>query len=651
MRLRSLQLCLFLGLALAVIAWRFPASFSRAEQLAYDVATQYRPNPPPVDELLIVEIDDLSLDDAQLGQFPWPRSVYAELIDRLEPARVVGLDVLLLEKGRLDPSGDAALARSMERHGRVVLPASILEDRVVSAEGTRRLGPFRETLGPAPAPGPVEVERFQPPILLLTEAAAAVGFANLVEDGDGRYRRIRPYYAGLDGLAYPNFACEIARIAASQEPAEMYASEPEALHVAGRRLPLSDDHMWISYAGPAGTVPRVSAADVHGGRVPESALRGKIVLIGATAAGLHDLRPAPYLGRGGRMYGVETNANVVNTLLAAEPLVDEAQWSVIASLPLLALLAWWLVWRRGSSAAATGLIVGALLLIAWYVFGYWALGRIGPIVPRLLALVGVGFVAIVDRIREEARLRARLVDAFAAYVAPEVAERLAEHPDDASLGGMRQEITVMFTDIRGFTTLSEQMDPQAVVAQLTEYFNAMVDAVFRFDGLVDKFIGDGMMVLYGCFDPDADHRRQAILTALLMRQTLARLNARWRSEGRPEFRIGIGIHSGPAIVGNMGAERKWNFTAAGDTVNTAARIDELCKGYSHRWETTILVSEWVAGEVGELAETERIGEVDLRGRQEAASIYAIVPGPARDGGSEVTTNAALEAQEEDRAED
>ncbi len=640
-RLRSLQFCLFLGLALAALQWRYPALFSRTDQFAYDLANSHRPNPAGIEDILIVEIDDTSLNDAHLGQFPWPRSVYAELIARLESARAIGIDVLLLEADRLDPVGDAAMAAAIGRHGRAVLPASILTDSVVSGESRQRLRTWQAKLASAPSFRPsITPDRLQPPIQPLVAAAAAVGFANLLEDGDGRYRRFRPYYVGDDGLVYPNFACELARIAVGADATEMYGGAGGGLTVAGRRVSMSDGHVWINYAGPAGTVPRVSAASLHAGEVPNADIRGKIVLIGATAAGLYDIRPAPYLGSGGRMCGVETNANVVNTLLSARPIAYEPTWLAVVGLPALSLLAWWLAWRWGAARGAGAIFVGGALLVAAYLGGFWLLDTIGPISARLTALLGIGFASVVDRMREEARLRCRLVEAFAAYVAPEVAERLARNPDDAGLAGKRHEITVLFSDVRGFTTASEDMDPQDVVGQLTEYFNAMVEAVFRFNGLVDKFIGDGLMALFGCFEDAPDHSRRAVMAALVMREALPRLNAKWESEGRLPFRIGIGIHSGTAVVGNMGARRKWSFTAAGDMVNAASRISDLCKGYKDRWETVILVSESVARQVEDLVELERIGDEPLRGRHGCVSVYAVLSARIGARKGEVTTDVA-----------
>ncbi|NLN91585.1 MAG: adenylate/guanylate cyclase domain-containing protein [candidate division WS1 bacterium] len=640
-RLRSLQFCLFLGIALAALQWRYPALFSRADQFAYDLANSHRPNPPAVEDILIVEIDDTSLDDAHLGQFPWPRSTYAELIARLESARAIGIDVLFLEADRLDPVGDAALADAIGRHGRAVLPASILTDRAVSGESRQRLLTWQGKLASAPSSRPsITPDRLQPPVQPLVAAAAAVGFANLVADGDGRYRRFRPYYTGDDSLVYPNFACEVARIAVGADATEMYGGAGGGLTVAGRRVCMSDAHVWINYAGPAGTVPRVSAASLHAGEVPDSDIQGKIVLIGATAAGLYDIHPAPYPGSGGRMCGVETNANVINTLLSARPIAYEPTWLAVVGLPVLSLLAWWLAWRWGAARGAGAIVVGGALLVAVYLGGFWFLDTIGPISARLTALLGVGLASVLDRMREEARLRNRLVEAFAAYVAPEVAERLARNPDDAGLAGTRREITVLFSDVRGFTTVSEDMDPHDVVAQLTEYFNAMVDAVFRFNGLVDKFIGDGLMALFGCFGDETDHSRRSVMAALVMREALPRLNAKWEAEGRPTFRIGIGIHSGVAVVGNMGAKRKWSFTAAGDTVNAASRISDLTKAYKDRWETVILVSEPVARQVEDLVELERIGDQPLRGRQESISVYAVLSARVGARKDEVTTDVA-----------
>lgn len=636
-RSRSLRGCLALSLATCLLVWRWPGLFSTYEQIAYDTANELRPNPPAVSGVLIVEIDDLSVDPSELGRFPWPRRVFAEIIRQLDGARAIGLDVLFLEPDERDPEGDAELVNAVAESGVVVLPASIQTDRVISEDALLRLDALRAKLATTTdeqlALTGEDPGRFQPPLLELTETAAGVGFANLVEDGDGRYRRVRPCYVGTDARLYPNFACEVARVALGLGADEMYGAYPHAVNaLADRPMPLQGGEFWIHYSGPAGTVPRVSAASVYRGQLPSESVAGKIVLIGATAAGLYDIRPAPYRGRGARMYGVETNSMVVNSLLSAPVLRGEHEWTVYPSLVVLGPLAAGLIWWRRIRVALQLAGIGLIVLFGAYLAGFWLWDCVLVLAPRVAIVALCVALALADRIALEARLRERLTDIFASYVAPEVAESLARNPDDISLGGARRDITVMFTDIRGFTTISELADPQDLMEQMTEYFNGMVGAVFRFHGLVDKFTGDGLMALYGCFGEETrDHARDAVLSALTMRSLLPALNERWAQSGRPTFRMGIGVHCGSAIVGNMGSDRKWNFTAAGDTVNTASRIGELCKKHADRWETTILVSEDVVARLGGLAELERIGEVPIRGRRQLVGIYAVLGLVRREG--------------------
>lgn len=646
-RARSLQACLAFAAVACVVFLRWPSAYSTLEQIAYDTATRYRPNPPPVRDIVLVAIDDESLAEPGLGRFPWPRGDLARIVDNLRGARAIGLDVLLLEPDARDPEGDRALAEVIGRAGNVVLPASILEGPQLDAARAGRLDAVRRRLAPAPlSAGPrLDPEQLETPLPDLSLAAAGIGFANLVEDGDGRYRRARPWYAGLDGLLYPNFAAEVARVASGRAPADFYA--PSALEPsAGRVVPVAAGEMWIHFSGPAGTVPRISAADVWRGDAPPDAFAGKVVLIGATAAGLYDIRPAPYRGTGGRMYGAEMNASIVSSILFAPPLRALPAWVVCASVLALALAAGWMMWSVRVVAGTIAFGGLFLLLIACYACALWYCGLVGALSPALMVVVGAAAIALGDRLLAEARMRSRMVDLFSAYVAPEVARRLARNPEDLSLGGTRRDVTVMFTDVRGFTTISETADPQDLMEQMTEYFDAMVGAVFRFEGLVDKFIGDGIMALWGCFGEETESDpRKAVLAALMMRELMPRLNARWAEGGRPTLRIGVAIHAGQAIVGNMGAERKWNYTAAGDVVNTAARIEELCKPYKERWETTILVSEDVVARIGDLASLERIGEAAIRGRSHSIGVYAVL-GARRSGGGEGVAPQAEDGRDE-----
>jgi adenylate cyclase len=626
-RARSLQASFAVSAMICVVFWRWPGVFSTVEQIAYDTCNRYRPNPPHMENVLLVEIDDLSVDESALGRFPWPRRVFARIIANIPGARAIGVDVLFLEPDADDPEGDALLAEAVRDAGNVVLPVSIQTDRVVSKEMARRLAALQAHLAEAPdspAGAPADPLSFMPPLLPLVQAAAGVGFANLVEDGDGRCRHARPCYVGSDGRLYPGFATEVARVAAGATPDEFYAGFPRALTPDGRSLPLEGGEMLVHYSGPAGTTPSVSAADVFAGEVASEVFAGKIVLVGATAAGLCDIRPAPYRGPEGRMFGVETNANVVNTILSTPPLRSEPSLTVYVTVLAIGVLAAWIVWWR---RVVVGVAVVAALLVgtvAIYAAAFWYGNVVLSLGTRAAAAIVCVAIALSDRLLTESRMRERMVDVFASYVSPELAEHLARNPDDLSLGGTRRDVTVMFTDVRSFTTIFEGADPQMLVEQMTEYFNAMVGAVFRTGGLVDKFIGDGIMALWGCFGTETqDHPRSAVLSALVMRELLPGLNAKWEATGNPTFRIGVAVHSGPAIVGNMGADRKWNYTAAGDTVNTAARIGEICKQFKERWETAILVSEDVARTLDDSVRLERIGETPIRGKARAIGIYAV----------------------------
>ncbi len=642
-RQRSLQACVaFAGLACAVFL-RWPSAYSTLEQTAYDTANRYRPNPPPLREILLVTIDDESLSDDALGRFPWPRRTFARIVDNLAGARAIGLDVLFFERDANDPEGDEALRSAIERAGNVVLPTSIRERPGAGPDFERRLAAVRERLTPIPSPQETYVDSalFDGPLPEYARAASGLGFANMVEDGDGRYRRARPCYGADDGGLYPNFAAEVARVATGRSAETFYGSYPGALEVTdARRLALSGGEMWIHFGGPAGSVPRVSAADVARGLLPRERYEGKIVLIGATAAGLYDIRPAPYRGAEGRMFGIELNANTVHSILEAPVLRTEPAWLVCLTMLALGLGAGWLMWSArvvGGTVAFAALLVVA---VGAYLAAFWFGHVIASVAPPLVAVTGAAAIALADRLLAESRMRRRMVDVFASYVAPEVAEHLARNPDDLALGGTRRNVTVMFTDIRGFTTISEDAEPQALMEQMTEYFTSMVGAVFRCRGLVDKFIGDGMMALWGCFgEENPQEPRNAVLAALMMREVLPGLNARWRAQGRPALRIGIAVHTGSAIVGNMGSARKWNYTATGDTVNTAARIEELCKQYQARWETTILVSEDVASAIGDLALLERMGETPIRGRSRPVGIYAVLGARSSEGGEEHASQA------------
>lgn len=592
--------------------------FALVENFAYDFAYDHTaPDPPP--DIVIVAIDDVSLQPAHLGRFPWPRSVYADLLDRLGEARVVAFDVLLSEPDDRDRFSDRAFARAIERHGRVVL-AAYKAERVELTDQQRRV----DWSYPRPD-GPLGLTALQPanflvPVRQFAQGAAAIGYVDIVPDSDGVYRRVDPVRGGYDGRLYPHFATAIAQVATGTDPPTIVAGLPDrAIEFGQVRSPLSDQGaMLITYSGPTGTITQVPCHEVVEGKADPALFRDKIVIVGATAPGLYDIRPAPYRSAGRQFLGVETNANVVDTLLRTAARTNASfslGWGAFAL--LLGLLVGWMSWSFGDG---TGPVIAALILaliaLPSFFVAFHYLYSVTPYGALLLCGLIPLAVAIPERLGGDKRI---VQGQFSAYVSPDVLRQLTSDPDLVAQG-VRREVTFLFSDVRGSTTLSEKIAPEVWVAQLNEYLGQMSEAVFEYDGYLDKFMGDGIMAIWNAFGTQPDHADLAARAALEMLRRLEILNGAWeRMENRTPFRIGVAIHTGEAIIGNVGSEERMQYTAIGDTVNTASRIEGMTKAFG----VQLLVSETAAAKLSPgIVELEDIGEAEVRGRARGIRVFA-----------------------------
>ncbi len=545
----------------------------------------------------------------------------ADLLKLIADAKVVGFDVLFTEPDRNDPQGDARFARAVRDHGRVVLGAY---RRIRSEQGTDsspKMPGYRPPAGGVGTLQMIQPLNFTVPMAALAEAAAGIGYVDIQADPDGVYRRVTPLRAGYDGIIYPHFATEIARVASGSAPQEIVAGLPAGrIALANHRTFVdSAGESLINYCGPTGTIPRYSFWDVLQGKVAPEEFAGKIVLVGATAPGLHDIRPAPYWAKSRFFLGVETNANIVNSLLAMPSLKNSSRdvgWLVIAL--LLGIISGWMVWSYGE---ATGPLIGGLLLVfialPSFFVAFWVSNQVIPYGAIVLAVALPVALGVYERLGAERRM---IRDQFSVYVSANVLEILARHPEIIR-EGRRRPITVLFADVRGSTALSEKAEPEVWLAQLNEYMNEMTEAIFEFDGYLDKFMGDGIMVIWNAFGTQLHHSELAVRAALAMLERLDALNEYWRqADNRTPFRIGIGLHTGSAVLGDAGSEQRRQYTAIGDVVNTAARIEEMNKELG----TTFIISQTIADETAALFELREIGEIPVRGRSEPISVYEVL---------------------------
>jgi len=665
-------------LTLAVYFWA-PEFLKTVEIRLYDLHFKLRGVEQPGDAVVIAAIDEKSL--TALGRWPWPRSLMGQLIRALSAggAKVIAVDILLSEpevsgelraaaqiSERLRALGapgvgaagspvqreledvirradhDGQLAEAIRESERVILP-------IVFEVGPDKAGPppepsgtpFKSALqsfrhyderGVYPPPGAKDAT---PPIPALMDAAKALGHVTMQADQDGTTRWEAVVFEDR-GRYYPSLAIQAVRLALGVEPKALTLDFGRGITVGSRTAPLDPrDRLLINYAGPGGTIRHLSAVDIMSGKLSPDALRDRIVFIGATAEGTYDLRVTP---TSPVMPGVEKHANVAANILNGRFLrrpvwVELVEMAGILVFPLT--LAWLLPRLRPVvSLGAVVAIWSGVFAVAHVAFrgGLWL-----PVVYSSLAL-GLTFVGItVFRLLTEERQRLWTKRAFQRFVSPEVVEQIMDNPAALQFGGEIRPLTVLFTDIRDFTGFTERHQPQEVVQMLHEYLTKMVDQVLAQQGTLDKFIGDAVMAIFGAPLPQPDHAERACRAALGMIRELETLQARWATEGREPFRMGVGINTGEMVVGNLGSEQLFDYTVVGDGVNLAARLESLNKEYKTTLPIIISESTYLAAK--DVLEVRRLGEVTVKGKSQAVVIYELCG--VRDKGERVVAPASL----------
>jgi adenylate cyclase len=610
---------LALGLAIAALALgdhqltrileRLDLQFGDA--LSRHVAAGLRPDP----DIVIVDIDEASLARMQAvaGKWPWPRAVHAELIAGLlaQSPRAIVIDLLLAEPDIFRPESDAALREVLRGASRVYLPTLRL-DPAGDAQGIA-LADAADALGLVRTPSAQPAARAQllPP-LVADEADWRTGAANFLEDRDGVGRR-HALHLDIHGWRLASLPARVARDLGWPVP----DAETIELHFRGGLHAFER----VSYATlweDLGRRQRQRATDEF---------RGRIVLVGTSAPGLLDARVTPM---GSLQPGVELLATAIDNLRHQRWMTRPAPaWRLAATLTMLMLLIGALA--AGVSAARIGAALAGLTLAMLGAALAAAHGRlllpvVEPLVWTWLAFLG----GVVLAYRRERRAREEAVNLFGRFLNPAVVHRLVERGETvASLSGRSRELTVLFSDIRGFTTLSENTDAAVVVQLLNRYFERQVEVVFRHGGTLDKFIGDCIMAFWGAPLDDPAHARRAVAAALEMQSELLAFReelAREHGAAAASFDVGIGIHSGPAVVGFIGSRRKLDYTAIGDTVNLASRIEGLTRDAGCRIlvsDTTRLACERLQadGEAGARFDFIDRGAHHVKGRQQPVHLH------------------------------
>jgi adenylate cyclase len=649
----------------------FVLGLSLLEQIelkTYDLRVRSRAAPPLTPAVALALIDEKSLDTE--GRWPWPRSKIARLVDRLsqDGARVIGFDVGFLEpdenlqltflrelsrmigelnvrNGRLNEliqrseeqaDNDLALAMAIRRSPAAVvlgyffhMSAAELDYRIEPAEIELRLEriqgskyPLVLYKDPQKREAPF-IQAYAPEsnLEIFSEAAGSEGYYTVKSDPDGVVRWM-PLILQCGRHIYPPLAvvCAWHHLGKPQLVVEADGYGVQGIRMGPRFIPTDESgQLLINYLGPPKTFAHISISDILGGRVPKGTFADRIVLVGATAMGTHDLRSTPVSPL---FPGVEIHATVIDNILAGDFLA-KPEWSrafdLLAIVLLCALVG--LALPRLSAVKGLGFTAGLFLLYvlsAWWLFAHFQvwLNLLYPLLSLMLAYT----VLTAYRYLTEERERRRIKGAFRRYVAPLVIEEMLKAPDRLTLGGQEKVLTVLFSDLWGFTGYSERYAPHEMIAFLSEYFERMSREVFRHWGTLKEYVGDELMAIFGAPLEQPDHSQRACATALAMRRALAALREEWAPLGRPALRARIGINSGPMLVGNLGSRYRFAYGALGDNVNLGSRLEGLNREYG----TDILIGENTARLVGDAFRLRELDMVRVKGRQNTVRVYELL---------------------------
>lgn len=542
-------------------------------------------------EVVVVSIGEDTFSELD-RPWPFPRAVIAQVIEKIEAAkpRALGLDILFIEPSVFGPEDDAALGATLRKYPNVVLAALFEERKVdpvyVGAEVHTRLthqalklpvGPLREV---------------------------PLGFVNLLHDADGFVRRAQLWRAFRGQERVETLARQVFNVATRE---------------GVRVRPPAEAEILVNYRGPARTFETVPFHQVVRGEIEPHVLAGKIVLVGATSPVLHDVFNTSFAPED-PMPGVEIQANIVDNLLRGDPLRAAGELPALALVVLAAALATFVA-VRVPPLRAFAVVTGVALAYGVVCYGALAWFRVWIEEVRVqIALFGAYGAVVVRNYVHEERAKRRL----SRFFSPAVVTDILKHQD--MLLGQRRKITILFSDIRNFTTIAEKLEPEAVVKALRLYFNTMTPIIFRNGGSVDKFVGDAIMAFFNAPTDDPKHADHAVKSGIEMMRAVESLSPHWEAMTGHPLRVGVGINTGEPVIGTMGSDDRLEYSCIGDAVNLAARLETLTKEV----KGDLIISEYTYRELQDRYAIRPISEVQVKGRGQAVQVYAVDTGPAAD---------------------
>ncbi len=620
---------------LALVAFFLDPNFLRFMELkALDLRMVSRGPLPTSGQVVIATVDEKSL--SEIGRWPWSRSMTAKLVDSLKEygAKAVGFDIVFAEPEQsTGPSADAILAKSVKDAKNVSLgyffhtsmkDVEFLSEEYINASGSLIAGSMYSMVRVKGHDGNYNLIKAHAPVPSIKEIAESgenSGYFNAFPDPDGVIRwsplvikfQDNFYYSLpiallMQYLDYPMIVLNMAEFGV------------DGITLGDLRIPTDESgRLLINYLGPAKTFPHYSISDLIAGRISPDLVKDKIVVVGATATGIYDLRVTPF----SPVYpGVELHATVVENILQGN-FLEQSAWTTFIDICGIIVFGMIIGITIPRLKALQGILLVMVLLggfvagntIIFAKYNTW-LNMVYPV----LTMMTIYLVITVYRYFTEEREKKKIRGAFQYYLTASVINELLKDPTKLKLGGDKKDLTVMFSDIRGFTTISEKLTPEELVHLLNEYLTAMTDIVFKYEGLLDKYIGDAIMAVFGAPVDQPDHALRSCRTALEMMATLKGLQRKWAAEGRPFVDIGVGINSGDMVVGNMGSNMRFDYTVMGDNVNLSSRLEGINKEYG----THIVISEYTYGVVKEEMFCRELDAVRVKGKKLPVKIYELI---------------------------
>jgi adenylate cyclase len=634
--------------------------------MAFDTYNKIYPRASS-DKVVIADIDETSLQDDRMGQWPWPRHKIAALIDKLTAmgAKAIAFDMVFAEEDRTSPSvlirnipadhvtaeilaqvsnlesHDDILAKAFRDSGRVVTGFTLSQ----SALATRHMPTLSR---------PILMKNITPQddfkflvtagvttnILSLEQAAAGNGSFGVFPESDGVIRQVPLFFALPQDVQdpqapfYPSLAMESLRVAQNAKSSHriraLKESElkglqaPYVLNIGAYNIPFDRDARFYVQFDPYDPSKYIPIWDIMNDKADPRSIKDKIVLIGTSAEGLRDIRTTPL---NPYIPGVDVHRNIIEQamegrFLARPKLVDGVEILFTAVVALLVILCAPFI-NAVLLGIFTILLVGGVWFASLTVYLDYGL-LVDPVYPSLTIFLLFLLATLLTYIRTESE-RAAVKQAFGLYISPDYMKELARNPDQLRLGGEMRDISVMFTDVRGFTSISEQLTPDELIQLMNDFLTPMSDCVMAHQGTIDKYMGDAMMAFWNAPLTDVHHARHACQAALEMKAALHPLNTALAVQAEKSGRVplvikaGIGINSGPGAVGNMGSKQRFAYSVLGDTVNLASRLEGQTKSYG----VEILIGEATAAQVEDFAIIE-LDKIRVKGKQEPVRVYTLL---------------------------